>query len=218
MGPHDLRFSDRYTAEAPIPGSFGLWGVSVLDLSDQGARIEHAQPLRLATRGRLSFRAGVVAAAAGAIVVWSRISKTTPNDKGKHVYQSGLRIEENIERFNGALRQLIDLNIAGRDLDSLDRKLRQMEERDAELKSKPVTRAVQQEIPTDEELLIRHVRERLKMNPDEASKWYQRARSAVVGNGATSAVVYKEEALAVWEYLERSVPLLHVVRVFEKKN
>jgi uncharacterized membrane protein len=158
-----------------------------------------------------------VAAAAGAIVVWSRPSKT-PNDKGMYVYQSGLRIEENVERFDRALRQLIDLNIVGRDLNSLDRKLRRMEEHDAEPKNKPVTRAVQQEIPTDEELLIRHVRERLKTNPDEARKWYQRARSAVVENGATNPLAHKEDALAVWEYLEHSVPLLHVVRVLEKKS
>lgn len=218
MSIHDHRSGDRYIATLPIPGSFSATSVSILNLADQGARIEHAQPLRLAARGRVVFRAGAVSVSATAIVVWSHLSKT-PNEKGKYLYHSGLRIEGDIDEFTTALRQLVDLHVVRRDLNSLERKQRQLEEREAREKNKPVIKVLHEdEIPSDQALLIQHARERLKMNPDEARKWYQRARFAGAEEISTDSISYKEDVLAVWEYLERSVPLSHIVRVFERKG
>src|SRR5260370_40584707 len=106
----DHRSHDRYIASVPLAGAFGAATVSLLNLSDQGACIEHAQPLRLATTGRLTFRFGSIVVAANGIVVWGPLSET-PNEKGEYLYHSGVRIEENIEGFAESVRELISQRV-----------------------------------------------------------------------------------------------------------
>ena len=75
------------------------------------------------------------------------------------------------------------------------------------------------DISPDQVLLIQHARARLRDNFDEAQKWYSRAYFAL-RDGTTAVggqvVKYPEEVLAVWEYLERSVPLAVIKRVFDQ--
>ena len=214
----ELRSGDRYVVSVPIQGAFGSASVAVRNLSDQGACIEHAQPLRLASPGRLSFRFGEVSVGASGIIVWSHLSKT-PNSQGKYLYQSGVRIEDDIAAFTESIRQLISQRVLLRDLDSLDRKRKREQAREAAQKNRPVIKVIpQEEIPPDQALLIQHARERLRLNPDEARKWYQRAKFAGTDEMQTDLIRYREDVLAVWEYLERSVPLAHIVRVFERKG
>ena len=214
----DQRSGDRFIATMPIPGTFSVTPVSVINLSDQGACIEHAQPLRLAARGRLTFRFGDVASSAGALIVWSHLSKT-PNESGKYLYHSGLRIEDNIEEFGAAVWQLIRQHVLLRDLDSLERKRKRLHERAVAQKTRPIVKVIaRDEVPPDEVLLIQHARERLRLNPEESVKWYQRAKFAATEDIPTELTRYREDVLAVWEYLERSVPLAHIVKMFEKKG
>ena len=68
---------------------------------------------------------------------------------------------------------------------------------------------------------MRHARERLKGNFDEAQKWYSRAYFALRdGRTPLSAELtrYPEDVLAVWEYLERSMPLSTIKRIFDREN
>jgi len=76
----------------------------------------------------------------------------------------------------------------------------------------PVMKPVptQPDISPDQVLLIRHAYERLKENFDEAQKWYSRGYFALPSSEASR---YPEDVLAVWEYLERSVPLATIQRV-----
>ena len=78
-----------------------------------------------------------------------------------------------------------------------------------------------EEISPDQVLLIQHAREKLKENFDEAQKWYSRAyfalRDSRLGNAA-ELMRYPEDVLAVWEYLERSVPLSTIKRVFDQRH
>ena len=79
--------------------------------------------------------------------------------------------------------------------------------------------ATESDISPDQVLLIQHARARLKENFDEAHKWYSRAYFALRdGRTASSAELmkYPEDVLAVWEYLERSVPLATIKRVFDQ--
>ena len=214
----DYRSGDRYIATLPIPGSFGAAGISILNLSDQGACVEHAQPLRLATQGRLTFRFGSIAIGSNALVVWSHLSKT-PDEKGKYLYHSGLRIEENIEAYAESVRELISQRVLLRDLDSLERKHKRLRDRAAEQKNRPIVKYIpQQDVPPDQALLIQHARERLRLHPEEARKWYQRAKFTGADEVPTDLIHHREDVIAVWEYLERSVPLAHIVRVFERKG
>ena len=76
------------------------------------------------------------------------------------------------------------------------------------------------EIPSDEILLIQQARERLATHPDEALKWYNRARYALDAEDSpiASEIRHRHDVLAVWEYLERTLPLTTIVRVFERKS
>ena len=216
----DLRTIERYVVAEPLSGSFGAAAITLLDIAEQGAQIEHAQPLRLGARARLWFKRGDVAASVHALVIWSRLSEK-PNDEGKLLYRSGLRVEETEENFAPAIQALADHGVIRRDTDSLERKRRKFVERQQEKSSKPSVKMIRtEEVSPDQALLIQHARERLQNDPEEARKWYNRARYAIVESSSPIAAEIRgrEDVLAVWEYLERSVPLSVIVRVFAEKR
>lgn len=219
MDLQDLRSTDRFVADERLAGSFGAASVTVVDLADQGAQIEHSQPLRLGLRARFWFRRGDVSVSAQGLVVWSHLSKK-PNHDGKLFYRSGIRIEEEIEQFGDALRALVRNGSVHRDIEALDRKRKRIEAKEQERWGKPGLRVFRSdEVPPDQVLLIQHARERLRGHPDEALKWYQRAKFAFNANGGAMGenLHYREDVLAVWEYLERSLPIATIALVFEKK-
>jgi hypothetical protein len=213
----DLRTIERYVVVEPLLGSFGAAGISILDIAEQGAQIEHAQPLRLGSRGRLWFKRGEVAASIHAMVIWSRLSEK-PNDDGKLLYRSGVRLDDG-DSFAGAIQALGEHGVIRRDTESLERKRRKFVEREHEKSVKPSVKMLRaEEVPSDQALLVQHARERLQNDPEEARKWYNRARYAIVESAVPIAaeIRSREDVLAVWEYLERSVPLSTIVRVFER--
>ena len=198
-------------------GSFGAAGISVLDIAEQGAQIEHSQPLRLGSRGRLWFKRGDVSASIHAMVIWSRLSEK-PNDDGKLLYRSGVRLDEG-ESFAKAIQTLGEHGVIRRDTESLERKRRKFVERENEKTVRPMVKMIRgEDVPSDQALLVQHARERLQNDPEEARKWYNRARYAIVESAVPIAaeIRSREDVLAVWEYLERSVPLSTIVRVFER--
>jgi hypothetical protein len=209
----EQRTTERYVAVEPIDGSFGAASITVLNLGGSGVQVAHAQPLRLGTRGRLWFRRGGVQVAVQAMLIWSHLSKT-PNSEGKFLYQSGLRIDDGPD-FATALRSLLDNGSVRRDRDSLDRKRRRIEEKERELHQKPTVKLIVPELSAEQVLLVQHARERLRANPEEATKWFNRAKFAP--EGAPENIPHREEVLAVWEYLERTVDLATILKVFERK-
>ena len=215
----DLRTIERYVVVERLVGSFGAAGISVIDIAEQGAQIEHPQPLRLGARGRLWFKRGEVAASVHALVIWSRLSKT-PNDEGKLLYRSGLRLDEEGANFAAAIQALGDQGVIRRDTESLGRKRRKLVEREWKKTGTPsVKRVKTEDISGDQALLVQHALERLLADPDEASRWYSRARYAIVQTGVpvSAEIRSREDVLAVWEYLERSVPLSTIVRLIDKR-
>ena len=220
MELNELRSADRFVADERLAGSFGSASITVVDLGDQGAQIEHSQPLRLGLRARFWFRRGDVQVSAQGLVVWSHLSKR-PGADGKLLYRSGVRIEEQIEEFGDALRQLVRNGMVHRDTGALDRKRKRIEEREQERWGKAAMKVFRSEIPPDQVMLIQHARERLRSHPEEALKWYQRAKYALTANGSLAGeniMLHREDVLAVWEYLERSVPIGTIASVFEKKS
>ena len=214
----DQRAIERFVVVEPLLGSFGAAAITILDIAEQGAQIAHAQPLRLAARGRLWFKRGDISASVHALVIWSRLSDK-PNDEGKLLYRSGLRVEDSQETFAPAIQALADHVVIKRDTESLERKRRKFVEREQEKTSKPSIKIVKtDDVSPDQALLIQHARERLQNDPDEARKWYNRARYAIVESSAPIAadIRNREDVLAVWEYLERSVDVTTIATVFEK--
>lgn len=211
----DLRSGDRWWLVESIVGSFGTAEVTLVNVAEQGAHVVHAQPLRLAARGRLRFRRGEIAANVTGMVVWSHLSKT-PNEKGKFLYESGVRIEPDGDDFARVLEALASNSLLRYDDGSLDRKRERLAQRSKA--AKPAMKFLHiDSISPDHLLLVRQARERLRAHPDEAIKWYNRAKYALDAEAMVSnEIPYREEVIAVWEYLEHSVPLPIVVRVFER--
>jgi len=209
----DHRGADRFVVVEPLSGSFGSAAVSIRNLAFQGAQIEHAQPLRLATKARLWFKQGAVSASVQGTIVWSHLSRT-PNSEGKLLYLSGVRIDEEMTTFRDALETLASQGFLRLDAESLGRKRERAEQQQRERSKKPVVTLLRHEsaIPSDQILLIQQARERLRANPDESLKWYNRAKFSVTDK---EVLHHREDVLAVWEYLDRSVDLDTIVQVID---
>lgn len=218
----EQRQEERYQVVEALSGSFGAAAIRILDLSQQGMQIEHPQPLRLATRSRLWFKRGDVALSVQGLVIWSRLSKT-PNQEGKLLYRSGIRLTGDSDEMTSAIQALSDRGVIQRDLESLDRKRKLIQQREDE-RAAPKTTVkllrIESTVSPDETLLIQHARDRLMAHPDEARVWYDRARYSIVETGVAVAaeIRNREDVLAVWEYLERSLPLSTIARAFDQKK
>jgi len=210
----DHRGADRFVVVEPLPGSFGSAAVVILNMAYQGVQIEHAQPLRLATTARLWFKRGEVEASVSGTVVWSHLSRT-PNAKGKYLYHSGIRVDEEMTPFREAMESLAAKGEIHLDVESLERKRKRVEEMERERTGKPVVtmmRSPEANIPSDQVLLIQQARERLRSNPEESLKWYHRAKFSTTDE---TILHNREDVLAVWEYLDRSVDLSTIQRVID---
>jgi hypothetical protein len=216
----ELRSGERFAIIEPLIGSFGSVKVTVRNIAEQGAQVEHTEPLRIAMRARLWFKRGDISVSTQAMIVWSHLSRTA-NDEGKYPYVSGVRIEGDPEAFATAMQTLASGGLLRRDPASLERKKQRLAARENERRASPIVKIMPQdvEVPADQALLVQHARERLRANPDEAMKWYNRARFTNQdddGSVAAELIRHRQDVLAVWEYLERTVPLAVVVRVFDR--
>jgi len=217
----DLRSGERFVVAEGLFGTFGAADCKILNVAEQGAQIAHTQPIRIAARARLWFKRGEASANVHGFVVWSHLSKT-PDDSGAYFYHSGVRVED-ANAFAAVLQSLADQGVLRRDHESLERKKERLAQREQERKARPVVKFLHNpdlEVPNDQALLVQHARERLRLNPEEAQKWYNRARFAVAEDGApvSEQIRNREDVMAVWEYLERTVSLSTIVRVFERNR
>ena len=219
MDVRELRAAERFAAVEPLAAMFAGYGITVVNLSTIGAQVEHSFPIRLGAVGRFTFQRGEAKIDAQAFLIWSRLSKN-PAVQGT-LYRSGLRIESGNVEFAIALHTLIKTGAARREPDTLERKRRRLLERMAEKNRGGLRTTVNTgpEIPQDQVLLVQHARERLLAEPEEAKKWYHRAKYAIT-HGATNieieSIRNREEVLAVWEYLERSLDIPTIAQVFER--
>ncbi|HUP46264.1 MAG TPA: hypothetical protein VM779_12205 [Thermoanaerobaculia bacterium] len=218
MNVEELRAAERFTAITSLSATFAGTPITIVNLSTIGAQIEHPAPIRLGTVARFVIRRGDVSIDVRGLLTWSRLSKT-PDAQGQHAYRSGLRIESGNAEYALALHMLIKGGTMRREPDTLEKKRRRLLERMTE-RSRPAMKLVSQsgDIPPDQVLLVQHARERLRAEPEEAQKWYHRAKYAIT-HGATNIEIEtirdREEVLAVWEYLERSIDIPTIARAFE---
>jgi hypothetical protein len=219
MDVTDLRHADRFVTREPLTGSFGATAVTIANLADQGAQVRHAQALRLGTKARFWFRHGAMQVVAQAIVVWSRLNKHMSMD-GRVIFDTGLRVEEGAEEFADGVRKLVDGGVLRPDVAALDRKRRMQEEKEARRWGRPILKRLKQttpEVSPEQVMLIQHARERMSANPDEARKWFQRAKFSLPEDRRVERINFREDVLAVWEYLERTVEISAIEKVFDKK-
>jgi hypothetical protein len=212
----ELRSSDRFLVSPLLDGTFGEVAVKVRDISARGARIEHDQVVPGDQLAMLRFQipSSAVNVEVMGRVVWSAVKSL---DGGSSRYHSGLFIRDKPELMRLAIGQLSETNRATLDTSSLRLKLRILKARARELA--PSYQSVETGgIPAEQYLLIQGVREELRLNPEEAQHWYRRARISI-NDPATRAIAPPiadhPDALAVWEYLDRSIDPGIVSRAFQ---
>lgn len=209
----ELRHTDRYILTPHQPGSFQS-DVLVLDLSETGARIRESKPVRPATHGvfRLAVPAANLKVRVGATVAWSRID----NSQGIS-YLAGLSFDGPDPEIRAAVARMSEDRLAHIDLESLSVKQRILRTRAVERgrRLRQVTQITM--IDPETALLVRHVRQQLRTNPEEATRWYNKARYAEadpkVREILDPTVPFRDEMLALWEYLDRTVDLWKIVRI-----
>jgi hypothetical protein len=127
----ELRKGDRFRTTEPVSGTFGPVEVVIVDLSLGGAQLSHPQPLRIGTRGKLTFKRGDITATVTAHVVWSHLSKTS----GGMSYVSGLQLDAVEPQYGLALNAMLRAGVLRKDGESLTKKKERMLEREQQRKS-----------------------------------------------------------------------------------
>lgn len=213
----ELRSTDRFYVSPVLPATYGGRPANIEDLSARGARVELPNAPERGAFATLRFTVpeSEISVEVGGQVVWTSVKAIT--GALTRSYRAGLFISEKPELLRLAIGRLCELNRAALDTQSLRLKLKILRARARQMA--PSFREVEASgIPAEQYLLIQGVREELRMNPDEALHWYRRARM-VINDPATIRVAppiaNHPDALAVWEYLDRSVDPSIVGRAFE---
>jgi hypothetical protein len=213
----ELRSTDRFYVTPSLAGSFDGRAAQIDDLSARGARIESQSELARGASGTFRFlvpRSEIEVAVTGQ-VVWTSVKAITGSQTRS--YRAGLYINEKPELLRLAIGLLCEQNRAALDTQSLRLKLKVLRARARQM-APSFTEIEASGIPAEQYLLIQNVREELRLNPEEAMHWYRRAR-LIINDPATRAaappIANHPDALAVWEYLDRSVDPTIVGRAFE---
>ena len=213
----ELRSTERFFVAPALQATFDGSPVAIEDISARGVRIELPSEPR---RGSVAMLGFVVPDSSIEVlvpgqVVWTSLKAISGG--AQRSYRAGLLITEKTELMRLAIARLCDLNRAALDTHSLRLKLKILRARARQLAPQyPQIEAAG--IPAEQYLLIQGVREELRHNPEEAIHWYRRARM-IINDPATRAaappIAGHPDALAVWEYLDRSVDPSIVSRAFE---
>ena len=210
----ELRSADRFYVTPALDATWDRGTVRVGDLSAHGARIETSRQLSAGGAGLLKFSlpGAVVAVNVHAGVVWTSVKAVAPSS-----YHAGLLIKEKPESVRLAIGQLCESGRASIDTYSLPLKLKIIRARAWQLA--PSYRDVEKAgVPAEQYLLVQGVREELRLNPEEAMHWYRRARMLIKDpstRAAAPSIADHPDALAVWEYLDRTIDPSVISRIFE---
>jgi hypothetical protein len=218
VGSPESRIHERFLIEPAIEGSFGGSAVEILDLAEKGIRARHQSPMRPGTAGSVSFRvsAGTIVRLR-ARIVWCRLSTDSSPD-GKLLYLSGVRFEETSDALSQSIQYLLRAEQAYRDHDSLQKKISKESQKSSKPKRSATMKVIRQRrrIEEDTLLLVKQAWNYVKENPHEAMKWYNRGKYALKAD--VPKLQRKDDVLAIWEYLERSVPLETIEWVLDNEH
>lgn len=216
MEVSEARSEDRYRVQIRLEASFGSNEVVLVDVGEHGAQLQHPAPIKLGAIARLGFMlpASSQQVRVQGTIVWSRLA-TKPDSAGRRHYYSGVRLDDPEEMMKGVLARLNDANMLRLDNLSLDKKRKTLLEKE-KARQQPGLKMVGQKprIPDDVILLVRQTRNRLKDNPAESVKWYNRAKFSLDQSGVQ--IHQRDEVLAIWEYLERSVEIDIIARIISE--
>jgi hypothetical protein len=209
----EMRSADRFFIAPYLNAQFDEFPVRIEDVCKAGARIESAHQVPVGRSARLRFgvpETDVTAEVAGE-VRWSVVKSLGPTR-----YRAGMFVSDKPEMMRLAIGQLVESGRASIDTHSLSLKLRIIRARARQLA--PEFSSVETAgVPAEQYLLVQSVREELRLNPDEAMHWYRRARLLIRDTNtrmAAAPIADHPDALAVWEYLDRSIDPTIIGRTF----
>lgn len=206
----ELRSSDRFYVNPAIEVKWNSEHVLLEDLCARGARIGSKSLLPAGTAGVLCLTQPDVEVQTR--VVWSNVKAVDPL---KH--RAGLTVDGKGEQMRLAIGRLSEIGRASLDTRSLALKLKIIRARARQLA--PTHRDVESSgVPAEQYILVQCVREELRLNPEEALHWYRRARLLIKDPNTKSsapAIADHPDALAVWEYLDRTIDPSIIGRTFQ---
>lgn len=152
-------------------------------------------------------------------IIWCRLSTTAAPD-GKLLYLSGLRFDETTPDLSDAIAELVELEKLRPDHDSLQKKRKKKtSKRSRPGRGSSTMKVIRQHRRIDEDtlLLVKQAWNYMKQNPVEANKWYNRGKFALTDSDAPK-LHNRDDVLAIWEYLERIVPLDRIEWVLDNEH
>ena len=198
------RRSNRFLVNIPIDGRVEQHNVRICDLSSTGARIESSEKLPTGERLEFSFELpkSDLLIAITVEVVWSYLTAIWSETESR--YSSGIRAVENPGMMRAAIGHLSDLRFAEKDVKSLALKSR--------LENYQISREEADDALDRESggriSLVRGIRSALKRRDVDSERWFERARTVAQQpdiRGMAGPIASDLEALAVWEFLDRSI-------------
>jgi hypothetical protein len=213
----EMRSADRFVIAPALPALWNDDMIRIEDLSTRGARIETVSRFSGAARGTLRFHvpAASITVAVDATVVWSRVKAIESDNTTRHC--AGLLINEKPELLRLAIGHLCETGRASLDAHSLSLKVKILRARARDLAPELADHGPSG-VPAEQYLLIQGVREELRLNPEEALLWYRRARIAIADPATRAlapAIADHPDAIAVWEYLDRTIDPTMIGRTLE---
>ena len=200
--PPEQRRMPRYVPRRQIDGIYSDVKFTIVQISANGLRIRHRDPLMPGAEAKLSF---ALLNPARSVVVRARVVWTSLASSGEERFSiSGLRVTQHEERLARAVESLL----AAHDL--------QPERRQRPRRSDDILSVLS--VASDDEIaLVTSAMQKFAADPVEASRWYSRARFALSDENVRRVAPAKprdrEEVLGIWEYLDRQVDIEKVASV-----
>jgi len=210
----EMRGSDRFFVDPNLEARWNDERVAIEDLCARGARIGGMAQFNKGAAGVLQFRLPSVSddIAIKTQVVWSSVKAIDPV---KH--RAGLTIAGKADHVRLAIGRLCESGRATIDTHSLALKLKIIRARARALA--PSHPEIEKSgLPAEQYILVQCVREELRMNPEEAMHWYRCARLLISDPKTRTdapAIADHPDALAVWEYLDRTIDPSIIGRAFQ---
>lgn len=216
----EARKRPRFRMCAEVHATFAGAPAAVINVSGEGLALRHEALIKVGSSG--SIRIESAENSAGITfrgrVRWSHISRT-PTAKGSLQYDSGIQIEDVNDAVAGLLGRLIRAH-GEKDVDSLQRKQEAAER-------KAMNRATPSPVPAprpprtitrDQILLIREACVKVTSSPDDAQRWYERARQSLERRETPVAGPHRRDVLSVWEYLGGTIDPEIITAVLDAQN
>ena len=210
----EMRSADRFYIAPFLNAEFDSRPVRIEDVSKRGSRIESNHKIAEGSAAMLRFAIPdtTVTAEVTGSVVWSAVKSVDPIRS-----RAGIEITDKSEVMRLAIGQLVESGRATIDTHSLALKLRIIRARARQLAPQFASVENSAGVPAEQYLLVQSVREELRLNPDEAMHWYRRARLLIRDPKTridAAPIADHPDALAVWEYLDRSIDPSIIGRTF----